>query len=98
MFWCMFACTITAFYCDILQNCTDGQVFHSVNVMRIRALTCGLLQHSKIWTQNPPSSLSWGFDSPSRHQYKACKFNELRCYISAIPLRPFLALGGLVHV
>jgi hypothetical protein len=53
MFWCMFACDITAFYCDILQNCTDGQAFHSVNVMRIRALTCGLLQHSKIWTQNP---------------------------------------------
>jgi hypothetical protein len=54
MFWCMFACGITAFYCDILQNCTGGQVFHSENVMRIRALTCGLLQHSKIWTQNPP--------------------------------------------
>ena len=60
MFWCMFACDITAFYCDILQNCTGGQVFHSLNVMRIRALTCGLLQHSKIWTQNPPALAAVG--------------------------------------
>jgi hypothetical protein len=50
----MFACDVTAIYCDILQNCTGGQVFHSVSVMRIRAVTCGLLQHSQIWTQNPP--------------------------------------------
>ena len=98
MFWCMFACDITAFYCDILQYCTGGQVFHSLNVMRIRALTCGVLQHSKIWTQNPPSSLSWGFDSPSRHQSNVSKFNKLRCFISVISLCSFLALGGLMHV
>ena len=98
MFWCMFACDISAFCCDILQNCLDGLAFHSVNVMRIRALTCGLRQHSEIWTQNPPSSLSWGFDSPSRHQSKASKSNKLRCSISAISLCSFPAIRGLVHV
>src|SRR6266567_8972713 len=98
MFWCMFACDITAFCCDILQNRTDGHVFHSVNVMRIRALTCGLLQHSKIWTQNPSKATSWGFNSPSRHQPKCSKSNKLHCFVSVIPLCSFFALGGLVHV
>jgi hypothetical protein len=64
MFWCMFACDITAFYCDILQNPTDGHVFHSVNVLPIHALTCGLLQHSKIWTQNPPALAAMGVRPP----------------------------------
>lgn len=64
MFWCMFACDITAFNCDLLQSCTGGQGFHSVNVMRIRALTCAYLQHFGVWTQTPPESLPWGFDSP----------------------------------
>jgi hypothetical protein len=94
MFWCMFACDITAFFCDILQICTDGQVFHSVNVMRIRALTCVLLQHSKIWTQNPSKATSWGFNSPSRHQSKVRKYNKLRCFISVIPPCSFPALEG----
>src|SRR6516165_6159769 len=98
MFWCMLACGITAFYCDILQNCTGGQVFHSENVMRIRALTCGLLQHSKIWTQNPSKATSWGLNSPSRHQYNVSKCNNLHGSSCAVPLCSFLPLGGLVHV
>jgi hypothetical protein len=65
-----------------------------LNVIPIRALTCGLLQHSKIWTQNPPSSLSWGFDSPSRHQSKVSKYNKLRCLCSSFHFAPFLALEG----
>ena len=69
MFWCMFAFDVTAIYCDILQNRNGAQVFYSVQVMRIRALTCGLLQHSEIWTQNPPPSLAYEFDSRSRHHY-----------------------------
>lgn len=69
MFWCMLACDITPLYCDILRNCIGGQVFDCMNVMRIRALTCGLLQFSKIWTQNPPPSLAYEFDSRSRHHY-----------------------------
>ena len=67
MFWCMHVFDITARFCDFLQSCTGGDVSHSVNLMRSRALACGLLRHPKIWTQNPPSSLSWGFNSPSRH-------------------------------
>ena len=94
MFWCMFACDITAFYCNILQNRTNRQVFHSVNVMRIRALTCGLLQHSKIWTQNPPTLQSWGFNSPSRHESKCSNSNKLHCFVSVIPLARFLPLEG----
>jgi hypothetical protein len=35
-----------------------------LNVMRIRALTCGVLQHSKIWTQNPSKATSWGSTPP----------------------------------
>jgi hypothetical protein len=69
-FWCMLAFDITAYYCDFLQNCTGRQVSHSVNVMRTRALTCGLLQHSGFWTQNPPIARSWGFDPPSRHRIR----------------------------
>jgi hypothetical protein len=69
MFWCMFACDVTAIYCDILQNQNRTQVSNSVQVMRIHALTCNLLQASKDWTQNPPESFPWGFDSPSRHHY-----------------------------
>jgi hypothetical protein len=69
MFWCMLAFDIAADCCDFLQNCTGGQVFHSVNVMRTRALACGLLQHSRFWTQNPPPSLAYEFDSRSRHHY-----------------------------
>ena len=65
MFWCTLACDLTAFCCDILQNCTGGQVFHSVNVMRIRALTCGLLQHSKDWTQNPSTLAVNGGSTPA---------------------------------
>jgi hypothetical protein len=36
--------------------------------MRIRALTCSLLQQSRFWIQNPSEATPWGFDSPSRHQ------------------------------
>jgi hypothetical protein len=64
MFWCMFASDVTAIYCDILQNRIGGQVFHSVNVMRIRALMCGLLLHSGIWTQNPPALAAMGVRPP----------------------------------
>jgi hypothetical protein len=78
MFWCMFACDITAFYCDILQDCSGGQVFHSVNVMRIHALTCGLLQDSGIWTQNPPIARSWGFDPPLPAPNKYNRINGLQ--------------------
>ena len=69
MFWCTFASDGTASYCNILRNRNGVQVFHPVEVMRIRALTCGVLQHSKIWTQNPPPSLAYEFDSRSRHHY-----------------------------
>jgi hypothetical protein len=85
MFWCMFACDITAFYCDILQDCSGGQVFHSVNVMRIHALTCGLLQDSGIWTQNPPIARSWGFDPPSRHQISSFRMCSLRSAVFFVP-------------
>jgi len=68
MFWCMFASDATAISCDILQNRSGEHVFYYVYVMRIRALTCSLLQHSKIWTQNPSIARSWGFAPPSRHQ------------------------------
>jgi hypothetical protein len=63
-------------------------------VMRIRALTCGLLQHSQVWTQNPPSSFSWGFDSPSRHQSKVSKSNKLALVIPPFHFAPFLPLEG----
>jgi hypothetical protein len=66
--------------------------------MRIRALTCGLLQHSKIWTQNPSKATSWGLNSPSRHQYNVSKCNNLHGSSCAVPLCSFLPLGGLVHV
>jgi hypothetical protein len=69
MFWCMFASDVTAIYCDILQNRNGAQVFYYVYVMRIRALACSLLQYSKDWTQNPPPSLAYEFDSRSRHHY-----------------------------
>jgi hypothetical protein len=69
MFWCMFAADVNAIYCDVLLNRNGAQVFHSVIVMRIHASTCGLLQHSEIWTQNPPPSLAYEFDSRSRHHY-----------------------------
>jgi hypothetical protein len=36
--------------------------------MRIRALTCDLLQNSKFWTQNPPTLAVMGVRPPSRHQ------------------------------
>jgi hypothetical protein len=39
-----------------------------------------------------------GVRPPSRNQSKVSKLNELRCFISVIPLCSFLALGGLVHV
>jgi len=52
MFWCMLASDDTAMYCDILQNRNGAQVFYDVCFMRIRAVTCDLLQHLEIWTQN----------------------------------------------
>ena len=58
-----------AIYCDILQNSNGAQVSYYVKVMRIRALRCSLLQPSKDWTQNPPPSLAYEFDSRSRHHY-----------------------------
>ena len=94
MFWCMFAVDITASLCDILQSRSGAQIFCHVWVMRIRALTCGLLQHSEVWTQNPPSSLSWGFDSPSRHQPKVSKYNKLRHLYPSSHFAPFLPMEG----
>ena len=53
MFWCMLVSDITAIYCDILQCLTGAQTFHSLYVMRICAVTCGLLQQFIRRTQNP---------------------------------------------
>jgi hypothetical protein len=64
MFWCMLASDITAICCDILQNLYGSHVFYYVCPMRIRALTCGLLPHSKIWTQNPPTLAVMGVRPP----------------------------------
>jgi hypothetical protein len=69
MFWCMLASDITAIYCDILQNLCGSHVFYYVCPMRISALTCSVLQSSRDWTQNPPPSLAYEFDSRSRHHY-----------------------------
>jgi len=69
MFWCMLHSDVTAIYCNILQHRYSVQAFYSAKVMPIRALMCGLLQHSQVWTQNPPPSLAYEFDSRSRHHY-----------------------------
>ncbi len=64
MFWCMFRLDLNANQCDIMQDRNCGQVLYSVQIMRISAFTCGLLQQSEIWTQNPPTVAVMGVRPP----------------------------------
>src|SRR5271165_5784605 len=59
--------------------------------MRIRALTCSVLQSSRDWTQNPSEATPWGFNSPSRHHFVRhiiLSFIRLRRSIMLLVLGP----------